>query len=767
MCQSAATEVGKVSVRAANVSHWSAVFMTLGLSAEQQELTDAVGQFAARHAPIAATRAGFDALAAGELPKWWDELVGNGFHAVHLPEELGGQGGRLSDVACVLEAAGKALLPGPLLPTVAAGAVASLAALTHAAESFLRDLTSGTPAAVMLPGDGDFHARRDGDRWVLSGVSATAAGLLSAHTILTAARTPDDGMIWVLVDTQKTTATVEPVCGTDLVADAGVLRLSDHGVAEPDVLTGIDAQRAHCVVLGLTASMTAGIIQWCVEAVTAHLRSREQFGKVIGTFQALQHSAAMLLVNSELATAAAWDAVRAADEPLEQHLIAAAGAATIAISPAPDLVLDALTMFGAIGFTWEHDLHLYWRRAVSLAGSIGPANRWARRLGEATCRQQRDMAVDLGDAESEFRSWVAETLDAAMQLRNDKPAPNGDYEHLATGPQRSLIAEAGLMAPHWPAPWGVDAGPLKQLIIDEEFAKRPGLVRPSLNIAEWILPAVLAAAPKYLQERLIPATQRGDILWCQLFSEPGAGSDLASLSTRATRVDGGWRINGHKIWTSLAQYADLGALLARTDPEAGKHRGIGYFILDMRSPGVEIQPIKTATGDAHFNEVFLTDVFVPDEMLLGGPTDGWNLAIATLAEERSAISGYVKFDRAAALRRIAAQPGPDRDDALRALGELDAYTNAIRALGVRETIRLLDGQASGPASSIAKVAMNVLLRRTFEATLQLAGRLAMVADSDPAIVEPYLHLPAELIGGGTREIQLNIIAQMILGLPRK
>jgi alkylation response protein AidB-like acyl-CoA dehydrogenase len=281
------------------------------------------------------------------------------------------------------------------------------------------------------------------------------------------------------------------------------------------------------------------------------------------------------------------------------------------------------------------------------------------------------------------------------------------------------------------------------------------------------LPSVLRGASKDLQEKLIPPTQRGEIAWCQLFSEPGAGSDLAALTTRAIKVDGGWNINGHKIWTSVAHRADFGALLARTDPAASKHRGIGYFILDMQSPGIEIQPIKTATGEAHFNEVFLTDVFVPDDMLLGDAVGGWNLAIATMAEERSAISGYVKFDRAAALRQLASKAGPDREDALRALGELDAYTNAIRALGVRETIRLLDGQASGPASSIAKVAMNVLLRSTFEATLQLTGRLAMIADSDPAIVEPYLHLPAELIGGGTREIQLNIIAQMILGLPRK
>ena len=739
--------------------------MTVGLTAEQQELSDAVAQFAARHAPIAKTRETIAALATGELPGWWDALVANGFHAVHLPEPLGGQGGRLIDAACVLEAAAKALLPGPLLPTVVTGAVAQLADGTPAAEALLRRLASGTPAALILPGNGEFRARRDGERWLLSGTSDVTAGVCSARVILVAGVAENDDIVWVLVNAEQPGLTVEPVDGTDIVTDVGRLRLTDHAATE--VLTGIDADRAECVVVGLVASSTAGIAQWCVQAVTAHLRIREQFGKVIGTFQALQHSAAMLLINSELATAAAWDAVRALDEPLDQHRIAAAGASVIAVSPAPDLVLDALTMFGAIGYTWEHDVHLYWRRAISLAASIGPANRWARRLGRLTCTLQRDMSVNLGDAEAEFRAEVAETLDTALGLRNEHPGRQSDYEEFKTGPQRTLIADARLLAPHWPSPWGLDAGPLRQLIIDDEFAKRPELVRPSLGISEWILPSIVRAGSKELQERLIPPTQRGEIAWCQLFSEPGAGSDLAALSTRATKVDGGWNINGHKIWTSAAHRADFGALLARTDPAASKHRGIGYFILDMRSDGIEIQPIKTATGEAHFNEVFLTDVFIPDDMLLGDAVGGWGLAIATMAEERSAISGYVKFDRAATLRQIASEPGPDREDVLRALGELDAYTNAIKALGVRETLRLLDGQPSGTASSIAKVAMNVLLRRTFEATLQLTGRLAMVADSEPAVVERYLHLPAELLGGGTREIQLNIIAQMILGLPRK
>jgi 3-oxochol-4-en-24-oyl-CoA dehydrogenase len=741
--------------------------MTLGLTPEQQDLSDAVGKFAGRHAPIAATRGSLGALAAGQLPGWWDALVANGFHAVHLPEHLGGQGGRLIDAACVLESAAKALLPGPLLPTVTTGAVALLADSSPTAESLVRDLAAGVPAAVVLPDGGDFQARADGRRWLLTGASDVIAGACSARVILVGAQTRDGDLVWVLVDAKKPTATVESVHGTDLVTDLGILRLADYCAAESDVLVGIDTDRAQCIVLGLVASTAAGIAQWCVEAVTAHLRIREQFGKVIGTFQALQHNASMLLVNSELATGAAWDAVRAVDESLDQLRLAAAAAAVIAISPVPDLVLDALTMFGAVGFTWEHDLHLYWRRATSLAASIGPASRWARRLGQLTCTQQRDMSVDLGEAEADFRSWVAETLDSALALRNERPGRQGDYDHFATGPQRNAIAEAELIAPHWPSPWGIDAGPLRQLIIDEEFNKRPALVRPSLGIAEWILPSVLRAAPKDVQESLIPPTQRGEMAWCQLFSEPGAGSDLAALTSRATKVDGGWTINGHKIWTSAAHRADYGALLARTDPTASKHRGIGYFIVDMQSAGIQIEPIKTATGEAHFNEVFLTDVFVPDHMLLGDAGDGWNLAIATMAEERSAISGYVKYDRAIALRRLAAEQGPDRDDAQRALGELDAYANAIKALGVRETIRLLDGQASGPASSIAKVAMNVLLRRTFKATLELTGRAAMVADTDPAIVQPYLQLPAELLGGGTREIQLNIIAQMILGLPRK
>ncbi|MDA2895102.1 acyl-CoA dehydrogenase [Mycolicibacterium sp. BiH015] len=740
--------------------------MTIGLTPEQLQLADAVAQFAARHAPIDKTRQSFDAVAAGELPPWWDEFVANGFHAVHVDEEVGGQGGTLVDTACVLEAAALALLPGPVLQSVTASAIAGLADDTPGRRDILRRLAGGVPATVVLPQDSDFLATPTAQGWLVTGTCGPTLGACAAQLILAAAHADGD-TVWLVLDTAQDALGVEARNGTDKTVDIGAVRLDGYTCSDDAVLQGVDDDHARGVTLALTASAAAGTVRWCVQAVTEHLRTREQFGKPIGTFQALQHQAAMLLVSSELAVSAAWDAVRSLSEDPAQYRIAGSGAALMAIAPAPDLVLDTLTMFGAIGYTWEHDLHLYWRKATSLAASIGPAGHFAEQLGELTRTESRDVSVKLGDLDADFRSHVAAVLDQALTLRNDQPGRQGDYPNLATGPQRTLIADAGLIAPHWPKPWGVEATQLQQLIIDEEFAKRPDLVRPSLGISEWILPSLISSAPQDLQERFIPATQRGELGWCQLFSEPGAGSDLASLTTRATKVDGGWRINGHKIWTSSAHTADYGALLARTDPEAAKHRGIGYFIVDMRSEGIELQPIRQATGEAHFNEVFLSDVFVPDELLLGGPTDGWNLAIATMAQERVAISGYVHFDRASILRRLTEEDRPDRSRVLAALGEADAYANAIKVLAVREVMRLLDGQAAGPASSIAKVAMNVMLRRTFKATLELTAPSALVEDSDPPIVEPYFHLPAELIGGGTKEIQLNIIAQMILGLPRK
>jgi alkylation response protein AidB-like acyl-CoA dehydrogenase len=741
--------------------------MVLAITAEQEHLVDAVGRFAARHAPIDKTRAAFDSIAAGELPSWWEEFTAHGFHAVHLAEDVGGQGGTLVDLGCVIETAAAALLPGPLLSTAIASAAADLA--DESAASLVADLAAGATAALVLPEHSDVRAIRDDNGWCLTGTTQSTLGICAAHRILLAAHADDSTTRWFVLDAngaQDAGFSIEQQQGTDLCTDVGVLHLVAHVVAADSVLSGISIERARCIAVALTACASAGTVHRCADAATDYIRTREQFGKPVGAFQALQHKAAVLLVNAELAAAAAWDAVRACDESVEQHRLAAGSAALMAVAPGPDLTLDALTMFGAIGYTWEHDTHLYWRRAISLAASLGSTTRWSREVGRQALTMKRSTAVNLGDVESEFRASVAKTLDRALTLHNAHPSDDDRAPGLAFGEQRDLLAETGLAAPQLPAPWGVGASAVQQVIINEEFDKRPDLIKPSLGIAEWILPTILNSGSDLQRERFASPILRGVQRWCQLFSEPGAGSDLASLTTRAVKVDGGWIINGHKIWTSMADRAHYGALLARTDPQAPKHRGISYFLIDMASPGVTVEPIKQASGHSDFNEVLLTDVFVPDDMLVGKPGTGWDLAVATMAVERTAIGNYVHIDRAEALRHMAQIDSVDQDAALRALGDVEAYTTAIKALVLREILRLVEGQAAGPTSSIAKYAMVMLLRRASSATLGLTGRIAMLEESEPAVIRPYFDMPSELIGGGTPEIQLTVIASMILGLPR-
>lgn len=736
--------------------------MVVALTDEQLQLTDSMAGFAKRHGGLDLTRTRFDAIAAGHRPDFWDALVGRGLHAVHLPEHLGGQGGTLAEAACVLDAAGHGLLPGPLLPTVIAGAVLATA-IGEPAAALLEAIVAGGTAALVLPADGEIRATTADGGWRLDGSAGPHLGLCAADIIVLGARTEAGEPLWFALHTDTPGLTVQAQTSTDLTRDVGTLDC--RGVHTADALAGVDEATAVGITVGMMAAEAAGIARWCVDNVVAYLKVREQFGRPIGSFQALQHKAAMLYITSELAAASAWDAVRGADRsPVQQH-IAAAGAAVTAIGRLPELVVDALTMFGAIGYTWEHDLHLYWKRAISLAAAAGTATNWARALGDPDL-PGRDFTIELTEVEPDFRAQIAAALDAAAQLRNDTPGrQNPEYAEYWTGPQRTALADAGLVVPHLPAPWGLAATPAQQLIIDEEFDKRPYLVRPSLGIAEWILPTVLGAGSDEQRDRFAVPTMRGEIGWCQLFSEPGAGSDLAGLATRATKVDGGWRINGQKVWTSSAQRADWGALLARTDPDAKKHKGIGYFLVDMTSPGITVSPLRTAGGEAHFNEVFFDDVLVPDAMLVGEPTAGWSHALATMANERVAIGAYVKQDKESELRALARRAPQDTQVRV-ALGEVRAATNAIGALAVRDTLGRLAGHGPGPASSIGKVGTALLVRRVTADALAFSGRAAMVGGGEQPAVARSLMMPAEVIGGGTVEIQLNIIATMILGLPR-
>ena len=292
-----------------------------------------------------------------------------------------------------------------------------------------------------------------------------------------------------------------------------------------------------------------------MRTATAYAKTREQFGRPIGSFQAVKHLCARMLEHAESATAAAWDAASCADDP-EQHALAAAVAGATALDLAVDTAHDAIQVLGGIGYTWEHDAHLYLRRAMATRLVLGGSDRFRLALADqARAGVRRQVHLDLGPRAEQVRRELAPAIAEVAALR----AP-------ATDRQAALV-DTGLLMPHWPAPYGRDADAVEQLVIDEELT-RAGVERPSLFIGAWAGPTIAAHGSDAQRDRFLPATMRGEITWCQLFSEPGAGSDLAALRTRAERTDGGWLLNGQKVWTSVAAEADWAICLVRTDPDA-------------------------------------------------------------------------------------------------------------------------------------------------------------------------------------------------------
>jgi len=352
------------------------------------------------------------------------------------------------------------------------------------------------------------------------------------------------------------------------------------------------------------------------------------------------------------------------------------------------------------------------------------------------------------------RAWLAE-----------HPSPSGRE-----------LAEAGYVAPHWPAPWGLDADPIHQLVIDDELA-RAGVRRPMNPIGiGWAGPTILHAGSDEQKERYLMPLLAGEALWCQLFSEPGAGSDLANLATRAVRDGDEYVVNGQKIWTSLAQWSRYGILIARTDPDAPKHRGVSYFICPMDAPGIEIRPIIEMTGSHTFNEVFFTDVRIPAANLVGEENQGWGLAKVTLGNERVSLSGggalWGNGPTAGDLLDVVRERGGAADPVLRQrLARLYAEAEVLRLIRLRTVTARIKGEPPGPEASIRKAMADDHGRHIMELAKDLAGPSGMLADAGPLGAEPgmwtlgFLFSPALTVGGGTSVVQRNIIAERVLGLP--
>jgi alkylation response protein AidB-like acyl-CoA dehydrogenase len=723
---------------------------TLGITEEHRDLRDAVRSLVRRHITPEVVRDAVEAKTE-RLPAFWPILATEGLLSLHLPEEHGGAGVTLLETAVVLEELGRAMAPGPFLPTVLVSAV--LHAAGHA--THLPGLADGSlPAAVALqPGtltgvpDADGNVRVTGESVPALGGQVAAIYLLPVRVA--------DGEAWVVIDRDA----VEQ--DADRPSHDHTRRLSrvrlDHVVRAADVLD-LDPQLPRDLAATLFAAEASGLADWATWTAAEYARVREQFGRPIGQFQGVKHRTAWMLAAAEQARVCAWDAGRAqvagaVCDPREASL-AAAVAGAVSVEAAFRTTKECIDTLGGVGFTWEHDASLYLRRAQSLRLLLGPTATWQQRVAGLTLAGvRRELGLDLPVEAKQVRAEVRAELEPARALQGAER-----LRHLA---------EHGFTAPHLPAPWGRGADAVAQLVIAEEL-RDAELAPHDMIIGNWVVPTLIAHGSQEQLERFVPASLRGDIAWCQLFSEPGAGSDLASLRTRAEKVEGGWRITGQKVWTSMAREADFGILLARTDQRAPKHKGLSYFLLDMTAPGIDIRPLRELTGEALFNEVFLDGVFVPDDMLVGRPGDGWKLARTTLANERVALSnGSSLGSGGEALLAIAEQRAELDAQQLTQLGKILCDAQSGGLFGLRSAIRKVTGAQPGAESSVAKLIGVAHVQEVWETATEWQGPDALYDAAERGTPTWWFLSSRNLsIAGGTTDVQLNIIGERILGLPR-
>ncbi|MFD5426577.1 acyl-CoA dehydrogenase [Streptomyces sp. NPDC127084] len=727
---------------------------SIGITEEHAELADSVRRWVARAMPPEAVRKLLDTPGpgAGTRPGYWDGAVGQGLPGVHLAEEYGGGGGTLLDLAVVLEETGRAALPGPYLPSVLASAVLERAVPARGAGSgecvreLVRDLASGRRIGAVALGAGELRAVRTGTGYRLDGAAPPVLGAGQADLVVLAA---DAG--WFAVDAADLAIRGhESADPTRPTAEVTAVRVLVPEARALDVDPGLVGDLAAL----LFAAEACGTAAWALGTAAEYAAVREQFGRPIGQFQAVKHLCADMLVRLEQARALTWDAARAADEdaPAIRGFTAALAAAT-ALDAAYSCAKDCIQILGGIGFTWEHDAHLHLRRAVVARQLLGPGDTHRHRAaGFAAEGARRELRLELPAEAAPYRAQARSAIAAARGL--DPRAA------------RRTLAPTGYAAPHLAPPYGLGAGAVQQLAVQQEL--RAARVELSeLGIATWVVPSLISYGSEEQKSRYLPPTLRGELLWCQLFSEPGAGSDLAGLRTRAERLpDGRWRITGQKVWTSAAQWADHGILLARTDPEAPKHKGLTYFLVDMKAThGIDIRPLKEITGDSLFNEVYFDGALLPADAVVGEVNGGWRVARHTLGNERVHMADQLTFDTGLE-ELIARAPGLDDGRRVR-VGALAAEAHALACIGLRTTLRQVDGLEPGAGASVRKLIQTTHQQNVAELALELLGPAGAVREgAGERALHGLLMSRCLTIAGGTTQVQLNVVAERILGLPR-
>jgi alkylation response protein AidB-like acyl-CoA dehydrogenase len=709
--------------------------MALAISPEHSELAEVAVSHLERHGARQAAR---DSLAGPtDLGKFWSSTADLGWLGLHLPEEYGGSGYGIAELSVVLEALGHELAPGPLLPTVIASAI-----IAHSGDADLR--------GQLLPGLADGSVV--GAVGLSGGLTLDADGLLSGRTRAVLAAPDADVLVLaigddlVVLDASATGVDITSAMALDTTRSIGTVVCNGVEVPASRILGGATRSGRSVLRILMSAEAIGGSLA-ALEMATDYAKVREQFGRTIGSFQAVKHHLANMLIATEETIAATWDAARAVD--VDGTWFAAAVAASHA---GPAQLKNArmnIQLHGGIGFTWEHDAHLYLRRATTVAAILADGtDPLADIVAAYRAGQAQGASFELPPESEAFRAAARAEAEAIRAL----PEPQ----------RRDHLVDSGYLVPHWRKPWGREAGAIEQLVIEEEF---DGIDLPDLGITGWVNLTIAQVGSDEQRNRWIEPVLRGRDQWCQLFSEPGAGSDAAAVRTVGKRVDGGWRVTGQKVWTSVALECQWGLATVRTDPEASKHAGVTMMAIDLSSEGVQIRPLQEITGDALFNEVFFDDVFVPDSDVVGGVGEGWKVARATLGNERVSIgggSGSISFGVAELVKLLDESAAAEAEHRV---GEMIAEAHTLRLLNLRQAARAVIGAGPGPEANVTKLVKAEHSQRITELGIDLAG-IAAVTGETPELTYAYLFARCLTIAGGTSEIMRNTIAERLLGLPR-
>jgi 3-oxochol-4-en-24-oyl-CoA dehydrogenase len=719
--------------------------MTIAITEDHKALGQTAADFLTKHDARGAARALLEADAE-ELPKFWGDLAQLGWLGLHLPESVGGSGYGLPELVVVVEELGRAVAPGPFVPTVIASAVIAAAGSEALRGRWLPGLADGSVrGGVGLDGE---VAVRDGK--AAGKIPAVLGGGLAQILVVPAG---EDALV---IDVAAGGVTVETPTNMDPTRRSARVTLEG---APVEVLPGgrrvlVDLARL------LVAAEAAGVAAECTEQAAAYAKVRQQFGRPIAMFQAVKHHCANMLVASELAAATVWDAARAADEDAggDQLTYAAAVAAALALPAADECANLNIQVHGGIGFTWEHDAHLYLRRATALEAIVD---------AEAAAREVVDLV-----RRGVTRVRTIELPPEAEPMRDEIRAFAERVKAMDAGARREEMIETGYVQPHWPKPWGRDAGAVEQLVTEQEF-RAAGVSRPQYGITGWVILTLIQHGSEDQVARWVLPALRQEVIWCQLFSEPDAGSDAAGIKTRGTRVEGGWLVNGQKVWTSGAHYASFGLATIRTDPDAPKHDGITTMVIDMHAEGVEVRPLRMSTGQSEFNEVFFNDVFVPDDDVVGPVNGGWTVARATLGNESVSIGagdGGGRGGMSMGTYVTAFDAHPDRlggaGGAAR-IGRHVAHSEAMAVMNMRSAHRAVAGSGPGPEGNVTKLVLSEMGHESAAILAALGGPELAYADG-PTMMTSFMVLMhrAMSIAGGTSEIKRNQIGERILGLPR-